>query len=330
MNDLISVIVSIYNNEKNLKDCIISLIGQTYRNLEIILIDDGSTDGSAKICDDLVLTSSKMKLVHRMHSGLGDSRNIGLDMATGKYVTFVNGSDIIKNDMIETLYKMMQNYPVDIAMCSLGFGNEQPKIIYPSSNNFTNANFYSRAINTMPSSNSNTVITLSHEDAIRQLLLGKTLTNTVCGALFKKDLFNSIKFTDDNSDVLVKLIELSKKTAFVNIPAYHCKTAETFSSSSLINRDIRIMKLYPNLETYCKLDILKNIQNEFYDAICNNKPLINADNMYKMFMQIVKEKEEKISPFLSYNRKAHMFLMADDLNTYKRICPVLPELNIND
>ena len=323
MNDLVSVIVSIYNDEKNLKDCIISLIGQTYRNLEIILIDDGSTDGSAKICDDLVLTSSKMKLVHRMHSGLGDSRNIGLDMATGKYVTFVNGSDTIKNDMIETLYKMMQNYPVDIAMCSLSFGSEQPKTyIYPST----------RAINTSGnySSSSNTVITLSHEDAIRQLLLGKTLTNTVCGILFKKELFNSIKFSDDNSDVVVRLIELSKKTAFVNMPAYHCKTAETFSNSSLINRDIRIMKLYPNLEIYCQYDILKNIQNEFYDAICNNKPLINADNMYKMFMQIVKEKEEKISPFLSYRRKAHMYLMADDLNTYKRICPVLPELSQND
>ena len=108
MNDLISVVVSIYNDEKNLKDCIISIIGQTYRNLEIILVDDGSTDGSGKICDDLVLTSSKMKLVHRMHSGLGDSRNVGLDMATGKYVTFVNGSDRIKSDMIENLYKIMQ------------------------------------------------------------------------------------------------------------------------------------------------------------------------------------------------------------------------------
>ena len=119
MNDLISVIVNIYNNEKTLRECIISLISQTYRNLEIILIDDGSTDNSGKICDELVLTSSKMKLIHRMHSGLSDSRNIGLDMATGKYITFINGSDTIKNDMIETLYKMMQNYPVKIAMCSI-------------------------------------------------------------------------------------------------------------------------------------------------------------------------------------------------------------------
>lgn len=305
MNDLISVVVSIYNDEKNLRDCIISIIGQTYRNLEVILIDDGSTDGSGKICDDLVLTSSKMKIVHRMHSGLGDSRNIGLDMATGKYVTFVNGSDKIKSDMIENLYKIMSNYPVDMSMCS-------------------------RYTPGMSQSNASTIITLSSEDAIRQLLIGKSIGNTVCGKLFKKELFNSIKFSNDNSDVLIRLIELSKKIGFANVSAYLCNNVENFSRTSLINRDIRTMKLYPSLEVYCQYDILKNLQNEFYEAFCNNIPLINSDNMYKMFMQIVKEKEDKISPFLSYNRKAHMYLLADSFSSYKRVCPVLPDLDLND
>ena len=305
MNDLISVIVSIYNNEKNLRDCIISIIGQTYRNLEVILIDDGSTDGSGKICDDLVLTSSKMKIVHRMHSGLGDSRNIGLDMATGKYITFVNGSDKIKSDMIENLYKIMSNYPVDMSMCSC----------------------YTPG---MSQSNASTIITLSSEDAIRQLLIGKSIGNTVCGKLFKKEIFNSIKFSNDNSDVLIRLIELSKKIGFANVSAYLCNNVENFSRTSLINRDIRTMKLYPSLEVYCQYDILKNLQNEFYEAFCNNIPLINSDNMYKMFMQIVKEKEDKISPFLSYNRKAHMYLLADSFSSYKRVCPVLPDLDLND
>ena len=305
MNDLISVVVSIYNDEKNLRDCIISIIGQTYRNLEVILIDDGSTDCSGKICDDLVLTSSKMKIVHRMHSGLGDSRNIGLDMATGKYVTFVNGSDKIKSDMIENLYKIMSNYPVDMSMCSC----------------------YTPG---MSQSNASTIITLSSEDAIRQLLIGKSIGNTVCGKLFKKELFNSIKFSNDNSDVLIRLIELSKKIGFANVSAYLCNNVGNFSRTSLINRDIRTMKLYPSLEVYCQYDILKNLQNEFYEAFCNNIPLINSDNMYKMFMQIVKEKEDKISPFLSYNRKAHMYLLADSFSSYKRVCPVLPDLDLND
>ena len=304
MNDLISVIVPVYNVEQYLERCMESILNQTYRNLEVILIDDGSTDGSGKICDDLVLTSSKMKIVHRMHSGLGDSRNIGLDMATGKYVTFVNGSDKIKSDMIENLYKIMSNYPVDMSMCSC----------------------YTPG---MSQSNASTIITLSSEDAIRQLLIGKSIGNTVCGKLFKKELFNSIKFSNDNSDVLIRLIELSKKIGFANVSAYLCNNVENFSRTSLINRDIRTMKLYPSLEVYCQYDILKNLQNEFYEAFCNNIPLINSDNMYKMFVQIVREKEDKISPFLSYNRKAHMYLLADNFSSYKRVCPVLPELDIN-
>ena len=287
------------------KKCKRPCIDRQSRNLEVILIDDGSTDGSGKICDDLVLTSSKMKIVHRMHSGLGDSRNIGLDMATGKYITFVNGSDKIKSDMIENLYKIMSNYPVDMSMCSC----------------------YTPG---MSQSNASTIITLSSEDAIRQLLIGKSIGNTVCGKLFKKELFNSIKFSNDNSDVLIRLIELSKKIGFANVSAYLCNNVENFSRTSLINRDIRTMKLYPSLEVYCQYDILKNLQNEFYEAFCNNIPLINSDNMYKMFMQIVKEKEDKISPFLSYNRKAHMYLLADSFSSYKRVCPVLPDLDLND
>ena len=301
MNDLISIIVYVYNNEKTVRDCIISLIGQTYRNLEIILIDDGSSDASAQICDDLILTSSKMKVVHRMHVGIGDSRNFALDIATGKYVTFVNASDIINRELVEDLYQMMFSYPVDISICS--------------SNSNSNAK-----------NGIDTIITLNPEDALRQLLLEKNIKNTVCGKLFKTELFKTVNFTDDNANVLSKLFETSKKIAFNNNSCYLSNTLETYSRNTIINRNIRIMKFYPSLELYCKYNTLKNIQDEFYDCICNNKPLINEDNMYKMFCSILKDKEDKVAQFFSYNRKAHMYLMADNLDNYKRLCPVLPDI----
>ena len=207
--------------------------------------------------------------------------------------------------MIEILCKIMLNYPVDMSMSSCYTADSFPN-------------------------SSDTIITMSSEDAIRQLLIGKSIGNTVCGKLFKKDLFKSIRFSEDNSDTLIRLIELSKKVGFINTSSYLCNNIEGFSRSSIINRDIRTMKLYPSLEVYCQYDILKNLQNEFYECFCNNSPLINSDNMYKMFMQIVKEKEDKISPFLSYNRKAHMYLLANDYSSYKRICPVLPDLDLTD
>lgn len=305
MNDLVSVIVYIYNNEKTLKDCIISLIGQTYRNLEIILIDDGSTDSSGKICDDLLLTSSKMKVIHRMHSGICDSRNFALELISGKYLTFINASDSIKREMIEDLYKMMFNYPIDISICSS----------------------YNK---TSPQNDTNTVITLNSEDALRQLLLEKNIKNTVCGKLFKSDFFTTFKFSNDNSELLSRLFEKSSQIAINNSNSYILNIAEPFSRNSIINRNIRIMQLHPNLEIYCQYNILKNIQDEFYDCICNNKPFINEENMYKMFYQILKDKEDKVAQFFSYKRKAHMYLMADDLSNYKRICPVLPNIDFSE
>lgn len=206
--------------------------------------------------------------------------------------------------MVETLYKMIISYPVDISMCS----------IYKTDNY---------------SNNSSNIITLDSEDALRQLLLNNSFPNTICGKLFKRDLFSSLtNFCD--ADTLSRLIESSKKIAFTNKPLYLCDTLETFLRSSLINRDIRIKKLYPNLDIYCQYDILKNIQDEFFYSFCNNVTLINADNMYNMFIQIVKEKEYKVIPFLSPIRKAHMYLLYNNLSNYKRLCPVLPELDLDD
>ena len=198
---------------------------------------------------------------------------------------------------------MILNYPVDISMCSIS----------KSESSFNS---------------SNTIITLDSEDALRQLLLNNTFQNTICGKLFKKDLFKSLK-TFNDADILSRLIELSKKIAYTSNPLYLCNSLEDFSNSSLINRDIRIKKLYPNLDIYCEYDILKNIQNEFFYSFCNNVPLINADNMYNMFIQIVKEKEYKIIPYLSTIRKAHMYLLYNSFSNYKRLCPVLPELDFD-
>ena len=300
MSDLISIIVNIHNNEETLKNCIVSLISQTYREIEIILIDDGSTDSSSKICDDLVLTSSRMKVIHKMHSGIGNSRNSGLDIATGKYITFVNATDTLKSNMIEELYKIMQNYPVEISMCSTQEKNNST-LDYKT-------------------------ITLEKEDALRQLILEKSIKNTIYGKLFKRELFNSLRFSEDNSQIVTRLFELSTKVAFTNNCLYICHSDEKFSRNSLINNSIRIMQLYPNLKVQCQYNILKNIQDEFYDCFCNNRVIENQENMYKMFIQIVNDSEEKISPFLSYIRKAHMYLLADNYMTYKRICPVLPDL----
>ena len=95
MNPLISVIVPIYNVEKYLARCVDSIVNQTYKNLEIILVDDGSPDRCPQMCDDYAEKDSRIKVVHKKNGGLSDARNAGMAVATGEYISFIDSDDWI-------------------------------------------------------------------------------------------------------------------------------------------------------------------------------------------------------------------------------------------
>ena len=124
---LISVIVPIYKVEKYLHKCIDSILAQTYTNLEIILVDDGSPDNCGKICDEYAAKDSRIKVIHQPNGGLSAARNAGLDIATGDYIGFVDSDDYIAPDMYEKLYNALVKNDADMAICDYQrFGNELP------------------------------------------------------------------------------------------------------------------------------------------------------------------------------------------------------------
>ena len=102
---LISIIVPIYKVEKYLSRCIDSILAQTYKNLEIILVDDGSPDKCPEICDKYAKEDSRIKVIHKKNGGVSSARNAGLDVATGKYIFFVDSDDIITEDALSNLYE---------------------------------------------------------------------------------------------------------------------------------------------------------------------------------------------------------------------------------
>jgi glycosyltransferase involved in cell wall biosynthesis len=114
---LVSVIVPVYNVEKYLGRCVDSILGQTYDNLEVILVDDGSTDGCPAICDDYSLNDSRVKVIHKENGGLSDARNAGIEAMSGELVGFVDSDDYIERDMYEYLLSGMRNGAVGIACC---------------------------------------------------------------------------------------------------------------------------------------------------------------------------------------------------------------------
>ena len=115
---LISVIIPVYQVEKFLRRCIDSIINQTYRNLEIILINDGSSDNSGKICDEYSTIDFRIKVIHQENKGLSGARNRGVEIAKGEYIAFVDSDDWINNNMYEVLSNKMQDFDLDMVRCA--------------------------------------------------------------------------------------------------------------------------------------------------------------------------------------------------------------------
>lgn len=116
-NEKISVIVPVFNMEQYLKRCMASLLNQTYQNLEIILVDDGSTDNSPKLCDEYADTDDRVKVIHKTNGGLSDARNAGLLIATGDYIGYVDSDDWIEPQMYQKMYEACKKNNAQIAVC---------------------------------------------------------------------------------------------------------------------------------------------------------------------------------------------------------------------
>lgn len=182
MGDKISVIVPIYKVEDYLHRCVDSIINQTYTNLEIILVDDGSPDNCPMICDEYAKKDSRIRVVHKKNGGLSDARNTGLAMATGEYIGFVDSDDWIHKDMYSILYDMMMKKHCDIVECnSIKVSN----MVYDK-----NIDFRYKFMN------------YTKEKAIEQLISEKIIQQTVWNKLYKikniKDLlFEKGKLHED-------------------------------------------------------------------------------------------------------------------------------------
>lgn len=114
---MVSVLVAVYNVEENLPRCLDSVLSQTYLDLEIILVDDGSTDSSGSICENYADRDDRIKVIHQVNEGLSSARNAGLRAATGDYILMIDGDDVLHPQMIEMLYKLIKSGDYDFSMC---------------------------------------------------------------------------------------------------------------------------------------------------------------------------------------------------------------------
>lgn len=171
---LISVIVPIYNVEKYMDRCLESILNQTYKNLEIILVDDGSNDGSEKKCDYYLCVDERVSVIHKENGGLSEARNFALDVMNGELVTFVDSDDYIDSCLIETLYNLMEEYKADISCVSF-------------QRVFEGGKKEKKSCKTR-------VVTYNGAEAIEQMLYKKNVDTSAWGKLYKASHFTEIRY----------------------------------------------------------------------------------------------------------------------------------------
>ena len=193
MNKLITIIIPVYNVEPYLRRCLNSVINQTYNNLEIILIDDGSTDSSGKICDEYALKDNRIKVIHKQNGGLSSARNAGLDIATGDYIGFVDGDDWIEVDMFEHLKHLISINETLMSECNVVTVKNTNKKI----NNDIKVKY----------------VKYNSEEALIKCFTDSKISNFMCNKLFHKSIFYNIrhpKVPFEDMAIMYKLIDKAK------------------------------------------------------------------------------------------------------------------------
>lgn len=210
----ISVIVPVYNCEAYLPACIDSILMQTYSDLQVILVDDGSTDGSSKICDDYQIQDSRVCTLHQKNQGVSSARNRGLQAATGELISFVDSDDTLEPDMYELLVSNMEKYNAEISHC--GFNRIEGN-------------------NIRPIYGTEQTVVHSREQALKCLIAGQSFTGSLWNKLYKKDILSGLVFREElkiNEDILFnfEVFRRTTKTVFSDYAKYNYLVRENGSA----------------------------------------------------------------------------------------------------
>ena len=251
MNNKVSVIVPIYKVEKYLDQCVESIINQTYSNLEIILVDDGSPDNCPKMCDEWAKRDSRIKVVHKENGGLSDARNAGMKVATGDCVSFIDSDDYVSVDFFQTLLDVMIQEKSDIVECDLvKFYEDSP---------IENIEF-SQEINTFDT-----------EKSMSMLISENEFHQHVWNKLYKADVALNIPFAKDklNEDEFWTYLVFgqAQKVSKIKKPMYYYlqRSGSIMGSGYSLrrldalegrrNRQKYIEKNFPSLALQAKIDL---------------------------------------------------------------------------
>lgn len=299
---LISVIIPVYNVKPYLEHCMDTVLNQTYRNLEIVLVDDGSTDGSGELCDHYQEIDKRVRVIHKTCEGVSSARNAALDVAKGEFYCFVDSDDYASTELVEKLMTSVQNNSCEIAICGhYTERNGKISVEEPLVDN---------------------ILLFNRDEALDKLIEDKIINNYFWDKIYKKDLFDGVRFPVGRAyeDVAIQHLLFAKAKKICRIPEclyYYQKRSGSISDHFTDDRkwyrncqDMLTAKLERfnflcdrNKTTHAQ-KCMANLIPTIYEAIKLGH-LYSDKEHYNQYMMILKKQKKGIrqNPFVSDKEK---------------------------
>lgn len=288
MNEVISVIVPVYNVEKYIKACVDSIRRQSYKNLEIILVDDGSSDSSGRICDEYKLIDSRIVVVHQENRGLSGARNSGLEIAKGKYVSFVDSDDEVDPLMYESMSCFISD--CDVIECGVQRFVKEKEVYRVSS---------------VP----NTIKRLNKMEALENLVCNPGMTASFCNKLFRINLFDELRFEEgiihEDEHLIFRILDRIDNYGYINAEFYCYRTrANSIMTTQLSMKQLDAVYVWEDRYEYCKkkqyMELMLRTQAALYYECCNlyKKDFFRKDSKANKYLT---DKIEKYQSELIHN-----------------------------
>ena len=289
-NSLISIVVPIYNVEKYLNECIDSIIAQTYKNIEIILVDDGSPDSCPVICDNWKEKDYRVKVIHKENGGLSDARNVGIENAKGNYICFIDSDDYVEKNYVEELYNKIVTEEVKISQCGIKYVDDNHQII-------KNVGYKNNCV--LPGRK---VI----EDSCDKHF---TENEVVWNRLYDINLFKNLKFPKgklhEDEYITYKLLYNEEKIAIVSNCLYNYRQ----SDNSIMRSNYSLKRFYDFLEAYKeKIDYFKNKKDIVIHDMVIKSYLSNLSNIYIKIKKSIQNPQSYLKSIKEEYKKYYKYI----------------------
>lgn len=228
---MISVIVPVYKTELYIDRCLESIVSQTYKDLEIILINDGSPDKCGEIIEIWKKKDNRIITIHQENSGLSVTRNVGLDLAKGEEIVFIDSDDIMSEDMCERLHRLLKDFDAQVAMCEFKHIFKEEDISFDNENGQT--------------------IVFSPKEAVIDMWYQKTIISSACGRIYKRSIFDKIRFKEniifEDVEIMPGIFEATNKIVYNSAQLYgYCHHEGSITTNPFSKKDLGILNIASN------------------------------------------------------------------------------------